>query len=449
MVAGRHAHRPLTMPLLPAPGFVRISPLPFVAFVAALRLSSGSTCSQSVVAEALHEDSGTLLQRARQKEAADGAAANETISVEAPPVTAFTQVPVASPGCEGQPCPPIGKHEVLVLSEGRTGAGSGAVIMIVAGASVLAMLLVIASMVVLDFDVQLFDDSRAKSDPRAPMPYSPGTPQRRMPSRQAPTSPGPGTPQPSVPLLRTAASVEERSKSNASAQELTWGARDIIENCLCPDLVVPEACECILEMPRHALRTVQDKGMIPIKSPTGSTVLCIAWHQSGGAGSGFGSHPPTSGSRLLLLSQTGEATLASLWCSADMEQAGPRNTPSLTVSRFFDEPYGTITALDSGGGTFYCLQTLDQWRVLFHVGSGDGITPVVSVTDSDGRLLGVAETVIRGEETFSSMTVAPYVDAGVIVLGMFAVQWIESKGTGLESTFFPTSPSISQRHFGA
>lgn len=199
--------------------------------------------------------------------------------------------------------------------------------------------------------------------------------------------------------------------------------------CLCPALVVPKDCECVLMVPKLESPT-DSPGRLKIHSPNGAPVLFAFWSSARGSPANSG-EPPF----LTLRSATPDGVIATVRFvpakNSDLgsAQAVSDNVPKLNIQVQEDEDFGQILPYANEEWSGYGIRTSRGWELLYHLDTQ------VSVTDLSGRLLAFAEmpnfiqqaTMNSNQMAKRSITVAPHVDAGLVALGLLGTDWLEAE----------------------
>jgi len=169
----------------------------------------------------------------------------------------------------------------------------------------------------------------------------------------------------------------------------------------CPDLVVPQHCECILVLP---LDLGSSRSIFPVTDVNGSLVLrAVPQHSTGGPW------------RATITTSTGETLVQC--CEA--RQQGAWNEAEFHLLR--------------GGGQFFAklvysvqqdryLLTLQNGSILHFWGNFDN--KAVNITDDENRLLGTTEvgsTDFDPEGTYCRLRVAPLADVGLALCGLLCI----------------------------
>mmetsp|Transcript_69315 Transcript_69315/g.196423 ORF Transcript_69315/g.196423 Transcript_69315/m.196423 type:complete len:345 (+) Transcript_69315:182-1216(+) len=178
---------------------------------------------------------------------------------------------------------------------------------------------------------------------------------------------------------------------------------------LCPGLVVPEGCECTLQLPRAG------RGPLTIDDAGGQPVFRALLEPG----------------RLTLASSAGDGTVF-----AAIEEQGPE----LRILYASRRPFGTLRAraAEAGGGFEIADGNECRLRVRSFNDSSD-----LTITDGQSRLLALVETVAERPQD-RIVRIGPHVDAGLIVLAILGAELLfTGPGVG-SSTSLNWTPTAQQ-----
>lgn len=190
---------------------------------------------------------------------------------------------------------------------------------------------------------------------------------------------------------------------------------------LCPELVVPEASECVLLVPQlSAFDAIDVSSVFVINDARGVPVFDASFapdvQPSSAAEPGF--------RRRLLLSSTTQgddfdsAVFAYLREPPGRMRSG-KAPHELQVCHFSDTVFGQLAPHSQGGRGSYSVTTALGRRTIFSPGQPPAI---MHAADERGRLLAVVKSV-KGETRYS-VTIGPMVDAGLVVLSLMGIDWL-------------------------
>lgn len=185
---------------------------------------------------------------------------------------------------------------------------------------------------------------------------------------------------------------------------------------LCPDLAVPEDCECSLVVPTLDIGCLQVMGPPSSEDSLVNDGVVVLSVNFGPVGEGF---PGPSGTdHLVLASESGEAIFASCYQAAREEDASP---PRLTFQNFAGETFGDLQAHAQAAHGNYSITVVGGRRIFLRRDS-DGS---MSILDEQGERLSVATMKSLGGVFVRMVTVDPGIDAGLVVLALLGVDWLD------------------------
>lgn len=191
--------------------------------------------------------------------------------------------------------------------------------------------------------------------------------------------------------------------------------------CLCPELVLPAGTECTLLVPRISpscqVVSIDDPRCNPVfhaslfaKPSVPSTSLSVMAPSRG----------TTNGSLVLSSADHGKAVFA--FCREVIAVEG--KLQSLTIHSYKDELFGELKCNPGDGNRNFKIVTSTGREVRF---SGTSDSARLDVMDSQGRLLAIVQPPIDKDRTERrSVVVGPLVDAGLVVLGLLGIDWLEA-----------------------
>lgn len=187
---------------------------------------------------------------------------------------------------------------------------------------------------------------------------------------------------------------------------------------LCPELVVPNGCECTLVVPRLPPNGVprtsrkNQVGKVVLDDSRGAPVFQVSFD--------FGSSWHDS-RRLMLHSATGDALFA-FCCDAEAEMGGA-DFAGLNIYDHTEKPFGTIRM---GGARdrdpSYVVLLLHGSKIRF---VGNALVGKLIAEDEEGRLLATSEPLEPMEGGRRSLRIGPYVDAGLMALSFLSIDTLE------------------------
>jgi len=205
---------------------------------------------------------------------------------------------------------------------------------------------------------------------------------------------------------------------------------------LCPELVVPEASECTLVVPRLALKSHPSKGtvtedpVITIDDARGVAVFRAALTDDNGS-SGTDALDVQQGKlaagrtqdqqRLVLSSGAGDAVFA--YCRLKKATASSNIGNVITVYHHSDAPFGEVVTENAETGS-YVVKTRTGWGPRCMNLRGDKMLGNITATNESGRLLAIAESMNDGTSR-RSVRIGPLVDAGFVVLSLLGIDMLE------------------------
>eukprot|EP00747_Dinoflagellata_sp_TGD_P196263 gnl/TRDRNA2_/TRDRNA2_66126_c0_seq1.p1 gnl/TRDRNA2_/TRDRNA2_66126_c0~~gnl/TRDRNA2_/TRDRNA2_66126_c0_seq1.p1 ORF type:complete len:635 (+),score=95.67 gnl/TRDRNA2_/TRDRNA2_66126_c0_seq1:253-2157(+) len=185
----------------------------------------------------------------------------------------------------------------------------------------------------------------------------------------------------------------------------------------CPNLVVPEGCECILFVP---LRTMAG-GPFTVADINGKLVLRVTQQnaphqfapqqQSGGTAQG-------SVFRSLVLTTSAGGVLAQCCAAKPSAPPGTPGEAEFHLLRASGEYFARLVRMPASED--YMLDALSGMRLHF---SGDFEEHIVRVTDDDGLLVATTEpcTVDFEEGNYDRLRVAPMTDVGLVLCSLLCL----------------------------
>jgi len=171
---------------------------------------------------------------------------------------------------------------------------------------------------------------------------------------------------------------------------------------LCPDLVVPEDCECNLLIPWPPQSGEPwTKNSLTIDDSRGVPVFRISPSDD---------NPQL---RLAIYSSVGEGLFAYL-CDDKADNGG--NTGMLSIHHASGKKYGNIRRTDGQGRTIYTVETLTETSLNIECNRDLGS---IEAKDAQGHLVAISHPRIQGTHNLGrSMRIGPLNDAGLIVLAV-------------------------------
>lgn len=185
---------------------------------------------------------------------------------------------------------------------------------------------------------------------------------------------------------------------------------------LCPDLVVPDGCECILLVPRldPCLRgklTVDDADGVPVFH-----VAALGPAQQ--AGGGYARQGPR-GPRLVLSSTRHGGTVF-----AHCQLSGPGPGASVTITDSASRPFGSLRLRASEGGRLYQAVTGTGEEVNIQADAHGDLT----ATDRHERLCAIARHLPA--KRARRFRIGPFVDVGLMLLCTLGIDLLETERGG-------------------
>lgn len=203
------------------------------------------------------------------------------------------------------------------------------------------------------------------------------------------------------------------------------------EQELCPELVVPGTCECILVMPARPLSP--ESGAVDITDMSGDVALRVAVHKRMGNspsssrevpfGSGFqggtggpGTSPrPVAALHLVLQTAQGEPLAQCRTCLPEIQVL--RNNGEHFAKFMLGHGRDEYTLVSPGGARLKFWGSIERHNI--------------SVTDSEGKLVATTEPCAVDFDPggkYFRVRVAPCADVGLMVLSLLCIQCFDLKG---------------------
>lgn len=207
---------------------------------------------------------------------------------------------------------------------------------------------------------------------------------------------------------RTSIAMSSRQEGVSSSDEEDERAG---EAQFCPDLVVPQHCECILLVPFNT--SGAGAMSFDISDMNGSTVLRATTHNPGGSEHSLGAGLW----RVFLTSAAGDALAQCREVRPSTSSAGPSGA---TEFHFLRNGGHYFAKLMARGQDRYELHTLAGKRLHFW---GNFQARAVNVTDDSGRLLATTELHTESFEDAQRfrLRVAPLTDVGLALCGLLCI----------------------------
>lgn len=235
-----------------------------------------------------------------------------------------------------------------------------------------------------------------------------------------------------------------KSPSPQNSMPVPGGRQQDLANShhLCPDLVVPEGSECTLLVPRLpqqnngscSTNAKFGQAHITIDDLRGAPVFRAACNSKNNFQTGVSAKQDK---RLLLCSVTGQAIFG--FC----RETELNGNLVLTIHHHTESLFGTLRPSDreGGSGNKYTIISNKNWRVHFQ---GHHEVGHFSAIDDNGQLLAIAEPVPeRKQQRF--VRIGPFVDAGLMVLAMIGMDWLEQQQEAFASSRFEDQQMSQQQ----
>jgi len=208
---------------------------------------------------------------------------------------------------------------------------------------------------------------------------------------------------------------------------------------LCPELVVPEASECVLVIPRLAFKasptkcTMAEDQVITIDDARGVAVFRAKLTNDKGV---LGTDPVaaelvgritggrTQDTRQLVLSSgAGDAVFA--YCRLKRASTSSSSGSTIGVYHPSNALFGEVSAANAETGS-YVVKTCTAWGPRSMILQGDNKLCNITATNESGRLLAITEPTTDGTMR-RSVRIGPLVDAGFVVLSMLGIDMLENE----------------------
>lgn len=223
----------------------------------------------------------------------------------------------------------------------------------------------------------------------------------------------PASPQPinSSPPFGGGSNMQERSPLPSKSPP--HSPQDNSNPSICPELVVPEGCECSLLVPRLPPKGAGNEGKISVADAMGVSIFQAEFRPSliGQA----------DGKRMILTSSATENIFATCRDAKPVAPPADREGYGLMIHNHLEQPIGVLRS-ETPARSSYTLLTRQGVRIQVQ---GDIKAGAVTITDQQGRLLATAETKGTTNGGLRSVRVGPLVDAGLMVLSILGIDLLE------------------------
>lgn len=197
-----------------------------------------------------------------------------------------------------------------------------------------------------------------------------------------------------------------------------------LEVVFCPDLIVPQGCECILIIP---VRPINDDPPFEVTDMNGNVVLGVSerlttLHSSHRMAANRMQDDAPSMRRLIIATAQGDI-LAQCCAARPSKPPGERGSAEFHLLRASGEYFATLTRNGSPQDQ-YALQTLNGKRLHFW-GSFESQYHAVNITDQEGKLVATTENctvTFDGTAEYYRLRVAPLTDVGLVLCSLLCIE---------------------------
>jgi len=187
----------------------------------------------------------------------------------------------------------------------------------------------------------------------------------------------------------------------------------------CPDLIVPENCECILRVPVQPL----SQGQFDVTDLNDNVVLRVAPRRGGrrAPGSAVSLRGRDVGSASDTADETAQRIVVTTGYGNVLAQCGlAPGTRGRTAECLLLRASGDCFAkIARGEGERFTLRTHTGTRLHFW---GAFRQHAVNVTDDAGKLLATTELAVGSEPAIYKLRVAPLMDVGLVLCGLLSIE---------------------------
>mmetsp|Transcript_12784 Transcript_12784/g.40096 ORF Transcript_12784/g.40096 Transcript_12784/m.40096 type:complete len:515 (+) Transcript_12784:118-1662(+) len=222
-------------------------------------------------------------------------------------------------------------------------------------------------------------------------------------------------PRSSVPPVPPSQNLLSFARPSAPPQQAKEPVRFTDTAALCPELVVPEECECTLQVPRllpHLRRLGSGQSVATVDDARHLPMFRVNFSL------------PSMGNKCLVLSSATDDTDGMVFAFCKASQPGPTLEPTLTIHHAARGQFGTLR-MRAG-------EPEREYEVVTRVGglislrcSGNDLT----ASDGQGQLMALVEP-LPEDPTRRVVRIGPLVDAGLITLSILGVDLLEGSVRG-------------------